>query len=55
MFPMTHAASISRLLRVLHNRAPSEVDRLEEQKRIVQNGLLSVGLKLHCLAGERQF
>lgn len=42
---------MERLLEVLHTRAPAKVDELVPQQRLVRNGLLSVGLKLHCLGG----
>lgn len=46
---MAYAASLERLLEVLHPRAPSKVEALAAQRRRVSHGLLSVGLKLHCL------
>lgn len=46
---MAHAASIDRLLDALRGRAPDKVEALASQKRRVRHGLLSVGLKLHCL------
>lgn len=52
---MAHAASIDRLLQVLREKASDEVDALADEKRRVRGGLLSVGIKLHCLAGENQF
>ena len=52
---MAYAASIERLLDILHERAPAKVDALVHQKRRVSHGLLSVGLKLHCLGDEDLF
>ena len=52
---MAYAASIERLLEVLHERAPAKVDALALEKRCVRHGLLSVGLKLHCLGDEVLF
>jgi hypothetical protein len=52
---MAEAASIDRLLRILAQRVPDEVDALAREKRLVRQGLLSVGIKLHCLAGEDHF
>ena len=49
---MAYAASIERLLETLHARAPAKVDALALEKRRVSHGLLSVGLKLHCLGDE---
>jgi hypothetical protein len=52
---VAYAASIERLLETLHVRAPAKVDALALQKRRVPHGLLSVGLKLHCLGDEALF
>jgi hypothetical protein len=46
---VAYAASLERLFGVLHTRAPSKVEALATVKRGVSHGLLSVGLKLHCL------
>jgi hypothetical protein len=43
------SASLERLLETLHTRAPAKVDALLLERRRVAHGLLSVGLKLHCL------
>lgn len=50
---MAHAASIDRLLQILREKAPDEV-ALADEKRRVRDGLLSVGLKLHCTKTERR-
>jgi hypothetical protein len=50
-----YAASIERLLETLHACAPAKVDALALEKRRVPHGLLSVGLKLHCLGDEHLF
>lgn len=52
---MAHAASIDRLLEVLRASAPTKVEGLARAKRCVRHGLLSVGLKLHCLGEEHLF
>ena len=52
---MAYAASIERLLDTLHVRAPAKVDALVLEKRRVRHGLLSVGLKLHCLGDDHLF
>jgi hypothetical protein len=52
---LAYAASIERLLEALHARAPATVDALALEKRRVRQGLLSVGLKLHCPADEHLF
>jgi hypothetical protein len=52
---VAYATSIERLLLVLHTRAPEKVDALAHEKRRVRHGLLSVGLKLHCLGEEYLF
>jgi hypothetical protein len=52
---VAYAASIEHLLHTLHVRAPTKVDALAREKRRVRHGLLSVGLKLHCLGDEHLF
>ena len=52
---MAYAASIELLLHTLHARAPAKVDALVREKRRVRHGLLSVGLKLHCLGDAHLF
>jgi hypothetical protein len=52
---VAYAASIERLLEILHARAPAKVNALTVEKRRVAHGLLSVGLKLHCLGDEELF
>jgi hypothetical protein len=52
---VAYAASIDCLLHVLRARAPAKVDALTREKRRVRHGLLSVGLKLHCLGDEHLF
>lgn len=46
---VAYAASIESLLHALCARAPAKVDALTSKKRRVSHGLLSVGIKLHCL------
>ncbi|MEW5962143.1 MAG: hypothetical protein AB1749_01125 [Pseudomonadota bacterium] len=52
---MAYAASIDRLLDTLRARAREKADALAREKRVVRHGLLSVGLKLHCLAEAELF
>ncbi len=52
---MAYAASIDCLLYALYESAPAKVDALAREKRRVCHGLLSVGLKLHCLGGQHLF
>ena len=52
---MAYAASIDRFLDVLRERVCAKVDALALEKRRVRHGLLSIGLKLHCLGGEDLF
>jgi hypothetical protein len=52
---VAYAATIDRLLETLHARAPAKVDALMRDKRHVTHGLLSVGVKLHCLGDEDLF
>jgi hypothetical protein len=49
------AAPIGSLLETLHARAPAQVDALARVKRGVAHGLLSVGLKVHCLNNAELF
>lgn len=49
---MAYAASIDRFLDVLRGRAGAKTDALALEKRRVRHGLLSIGIKLHCLGGE---
>ncbi len=43
------------LLAVLHKTAPAKVDALALNRRRVEHGLVSVGLKIHCLDDGSQF
>lgn len=52
---MAYAASMDRFLDTLRERAREKVDVLAREKRHVRHGLLSVGLKLHCLAEAERF
>lgn len=52
---MAIAADMERFLEILHARAPAKTDELTHQRRRVRHGLLSVGLKLHCLGTDDQF
>lgn len=52
---MAYAASIDRFLDTLRVRARDKVDTLAREKRYVRYGLLSVGLKLHCIAEAERF
>ncbi len=52
---MAYAATIEDLLHILHARVPAKVDALALEKRRVRHGLLSVGLKLHCLGDQHFF
>ena len=52
---MAYAASIEHLLDTLRTCARDKVDALASQKRRVTHGLLSVGLKVHCLRETERF
>ena len=52
---MAYAASIEHLLGALRACAHEKVDVLVSQKRRVMHGLLSVGLKIHCLGEAERF
>jgi hypothetical protein len=43
------------LLAILHDRAPAKADTVALQRRRVEHGLLSVGLKIHDLGNGSQF
>ena len=53
--PVAYAACTERLLNTLHVRIPEKVDALTLESRRVNHGLLSVGIKLHCLGDEKLF
>jgi hypothetical protein len=43
------------LLVILHEQAPAKVDAIALNRRRVEHGLLSVGLKIHCLGSGSEF
>jgi hypothetical protein len=47
--------SFEDLLALLHRHAPAKVDAVALHRRRVENGHLSVGLKIHCLGCGSQF
>ena len=47
--------SFEDLLTLLHGHAPAKVDAVALHRRCVENGRLSVGLKIHCLDDGSQF
>ncbi len=47
--------ALEHLLETLRARVPAMVDALALQQRHVPHGLLSVGIKLHCLEDEGLF
>jgi hypothetical protein len=47
--------SFDDLLALLHGHAPAKVDAVALDRRRVENGHLSVGIKIHCLDEGRQF
>jgi hypothetical protein len=52
---MAFAASFESLVDVLAERVPAKSTLLAREHRRVDHGLLSVGLKLHCLGGSERF
>lgn len=52
---MAYTATLDHFLETLHARVPAKVDALRREKRRVVHGLLSVGLKLHCLGEDHHF
>jgi len=52
---VSYRYSLEDLLALLHSRAPTKVDAVALHRRCVEHGLLSVGLKIHCLGDGSQF
>ena len=52
---MPYGCKLEDLLAILHDRAPAKADAVALQRRRVEHGLLSVGLKIHCLGNGSQF
>ena len=52
---VSYQYSLQHLLVLLHKHAPAKVDAIALHRRQVEHGLLSVGLKIHCLGNGRQF
>ena len=52
---MSYGYSFEDLLALLHRHAPAKVDAVALHRRRVENGHLSVGLKIHCLGDASQF
>jgi hypothetical protein len=50
-----YGCKLEDLLAILDDRAPAKADAVALQCRRVEHGLLSVGLKIHCLRNGRQF
>jgi hypothetical protein len=50
-----YGCKLEDLLAILHDRAPEKTDAVALQRRRVEHGLLSVGLKIHCLGHGSQF
>ena len=53
--PVSYQYSFEDLLALLHGRSPAKVDAVALNRRRVEHGHLSVGLKIHCLGDGRQF
>ena len=52
---MPYGYTLEDLLAILHDRAPAKADAVALQRRRVEHGLLSVGLKIHCLGSGSEF
>ena len=52
---MPYGCKLEDLLAILHDRAPAKADAVALHRRRVEHGLLSVGLKIHCLDSGSQF
>jgi len=50
-----YGCKLEDLLAILHDRAPAKADAVALQRRRVEHGLLSVGLKIHCLGSGSEF
>src|SRR5215472_8368403 len=53
--PVSYGYSFEDLLALLHGHAPAKVDAIALNRRRVEHGYLSVGLKIHCLGDASQF
>ena len=52
---MPYGCKLEDLLAILHDRAPEKADAVALQRRRIEHGLLSVGLKIHDLGNGSQF
>jgi hypothetical protein len=52
---MTYRYSLEDLLNLLHGYAPAKVDAIALDRRRIEHGLLSIGLKIHCIGDGTQF
>jgi hypothetical protein len=52
---VSYRYSLEDLLLLLHKQTPAKVDAISIHRRRVEHGLLSVGLKIHCLGNGSQF
>jgi hypothetical protein len=52
---MTYSYCLDDLVRVLRRQAPTKADAFALHRRKSEHGLLSVGLKIHCLNGGEHF
>jgi hypothetical protein len=43
------------LLVLLHDHAPTKVDAVTDHRRRIEHGLVSIGVKIHCLGDGRRF
>lgn len=52
---MSYSFTLKQLLKVLRTRAPAAADAVSRIRRDVEHGLLSVGLKIHCISYPDRF
>ena len=52
---MPYACSLDDLLAILRERAPAKAEAVAVERRRVEHGLLSVGLKVHCMGKGTEF
>ena len=52
---MPYACTLEDLLTVVYESAPATADAVALQSRWVEHGLLSVGLKIHCVGTGSRF
>lgn len=52
---MAYGCTLEKLLAILHARAPAKADAIAKYRKTAEYGLLSVGLKIHCIGDGEPF